>query len=116
MLAHWRHLHRARIALFANPAGGFPGANRRHFAWLDNLLCLRKRCHVRRAPLHPHPVAPYIHTHRGKTRSSVLPATLAATAHRPDLALIQSMGVKIVLSGGFWPQNEQPEIKACAQI
>jgi amino-acid N-acetyltransferase len=57
-------------------------------------------------------VAPYIHTHRGKTfvvavcGEAIAAGKLSLIAQ--DLALIQSMGVKIVLVHGFRPQvNEQ---------
>ncbi len=57
-------------------------------------------------------VAPYIHMHRGKTfvvgltGEAIAAGKLANIA--TDLALIQSMGVKIVLVHGFRPQvNEQ---------
>lgn len=57
-------------------------------------------------------VAPYIHMHRGKTfvvgmaGEAVAAGKLGAIA--TDLALIQSMGVKVVLVYGFRPQlNEQ---------
>ncbi len=57
-------------------------------------------------------VAPYIHTHRGKTFVvAVCGEAIAAnklSLIAQDLALIQSMGVKIVLVHGFRPQvNEQ---------
>ena len=57
-------------------------------------------------------VAPYIHMHRGKTFVvAVCGEAIAAgklTTIAQDLALIQSMGVKIVLVHGFRPQvNEQ---------
>ena len=57
-------------------------------------------------------VAPYIHLHRGKTFVvAVCGEAIAAgklTTIAQDLALIQSMGVKIVLVHGFRPQvNEQ---------
>jgi amino-acid N-acetyltransferase len=61
-------------------------------------------------------VAPYIHMHRGKTfvvgmlGEAVAAGKLAAIA--TDLALIQSMGVRIVLVHGFRPQlNEQLAFK-----
>ncbi|WP_427912302.1 amino-acid N-acetyltransferase [Ramlibacter sp. MMS24-I3-19] len=61
-------------------------------------------------------VAPYIHTHRGKTfvvavaGEAVAAGKLQAIAQ--DLALIQSMGVKVVLVHGFRPQvNEQLKAK-----
>ena len=57
-------------------------------------------------------VAPYIHMHRGKTfvvgvvGEAIAAGKLASIA--TDLALIQSMGVKLVLVHGFRPQiNEQ---------
>ncbi|MBI2770980.1 MAG: amino-acid N-acetyltransferase [Burkholderiales bacterium] len=61
-------------------------------------------------------VAPYIHTHRGKTFVVGLAgeAIAAGKLHHiaQDLALIQSMGVKIVLVHGFRPQvNEQLKAK-----
>jgi amino-acid N-acetyltransferase len=61
-------------------------------------------------------VAPYIHMHRGKTFVVGL-AGEAVAANKlhliaQDLALIQSMGVKIVLVHGFRPQvNEQLRLK-----
>ena len=61
-------------------------------------------------------VAPYIHMHRGKTfvvgltGEAIAAGKLANIA--TDLALIQSMGVKIVLVHGFRPQvNEQLHVK-----
>lgn len=61
-------------------------------------------------------VAPYIHMHRGKTfvvgltGEAIAAGKLANIA--TDLALIQSMGVKIVLVHGFRPQvNEQLHAK-----
>ena len=61
-------------------------------------------------------VAPYIHTHRGKTfvvgvaGEAIAAGKLQNIAQ--DLALIQSMGVKIVLVHGFRPQvNEQVRAK-----
>ncbi len=61
-------------------------------------------------------VAPYIHMHRGKTFVVGLAgeAIAAGKLHliAQDLALIQSMGVKIVLVHGFRPQvNEQLRLK-----
>ena len=61
-------------------------------------------------------VAPYIHMHRGKTFVVGLTgeAIAAGKLHHiaQDLALIQSMGVKIVLVYGFRPQvNEQLKAK-----
>ncbi|SFM67493.1 amino-acid N-acetyltransferase [Variovorax sp. OV329] len=61
-------------------------------------------------------VAPYIHMHRGKT-FVVAMAGEAIAANKlqsiaQDLALIQSMGVKVVLVHGFRPQvNEQLKAK-----
>lgn len=57
-------------------------------------------------------VAPYIHTHRGKTFVVGIAGEAIAAGKlqhiAQDLALIQSMGVKIVLVHGFRPQvNEQ---------
>ena len=57
-------------------------------------------------------VAPYIHMHRGKTFVVALAGEAIAAGKLPtiaqDLALIQSMGVKLVLVHGFRPQvNEQ---------
>ncbi len=61
-------------------------------------------------------VAPYIHTHRGKTfvvgvaGEAIAAGKLQHIAQ--DLALIQSMGVKVVLVHGFRPQvNEQLRAK-----
>ncbi|MFT4195902.1 amino-acid N-acetyltransferase [Ottowia sp.] len=61
-------------------------------------------------------VAPYIHMHRGKTfvvgvaGEAIAAGKLGSIA--TDLALIQSMGVKIVLVHGFRPQvNEQLRLK-----
>jgi amino-acid N-acetyltransferase len=64
-------------------------------------------------------VAPYIHTHRGKTFVVGIAgeAIAAGKLHylAQDLALIQSMGVKIVLVHGFRPQvNEQLAAKGHA--
>ncbi|MDB5945925.1 MAG: argA [Ramlibacter sp.] len=61
-------------------------------------------------------VAPYIHMHRGKTFVVGLTGEAIAAGKLPhiaqDLALIQSMGVKIVLVYGFRPQvNEQLKAK-----
>jgi amino-acid N-acetyltransferase len=61
-------------------------------------------------------VAPYIHMHRGKTFVVAIAgeAIAAGKLHHlaQDLALIQSMGVKIVLVHGFRPQvNEQLRAK-----
>ncbi|MSQ57383.1 MAG: amino-acid N-acetyltransferase [Limnohabitans sp.] len=57
-------------------------------------------------------VAPYIHMHRGKTFVVGIAGEAIGAGKLPnlaqDLALIQSMGVKIVLVHGFRPQvNEQ---------
>ena len=57
-------------------------------------------------------VAPYIHMHRGKTFVVGIAGEAIAAGKLPsiaqDLALIQSMGVKVVLVHGFRPQvNEQ---------
>ena len=57
-------------------------------------------------------VAPYIHMHRGKTFVVAIAGEAIAAGKlghiAQDLALIQSMGVKIVLVHGFRPQvNEQ---------
>ena len=57
-------------------------------------------------------VAPYIHMHRGKTFVVAVAGEAIAAGKLPtiaqDLALIQSMGVKVVLVHGFRPQvNEQ---------
>jgi len=64
-------------------------------------------------------VAPYIHMHRGKTfvvgmaGEAVAAGKLHSIAQ--DIALIQSMGVKIVLVHGFRPQvNEQLKAKGHA--
>ncbi len=61
-------------------------------------------------------VAPYIHLHRGKTfvvaiaGEAIAAGKLSGIAQ--DLALIQSMGVKVVLVHGFRPQvNEQLRAK-----
>ncbi|MCJ0763178.1 amino-acid N-acetyltransferase [Variovorax terrae] len=64
-------------------------------------------------------VAPYIHTHRGKTFVVGLAGEAIAAGKlqniAQDLALIQSMGVKIVLVHGFRPQvNEQLKAKGHA--
>lgn len=61
-------------------------------------------------------VAPYIHAHRGKTFVVGVAGEAIAAGKLPhlaqDLALIQSMGVKIVLVHGFRPQvNEQLRAK-----
>jgi amino-acid N-acetyltransferase len=61
-------------------------------------------------------VAPYIHMHRGKTFVVGMAGEAIAAGKLPniaqDLALIQSMGVKIVLVHGFRPQvNEQLRAK-----
>ncbi|WPB58787.1 amino-acid N-acetyltransferase [Xylophilus sp. GOD-11R] len=57
-------------------------------------------------------VAPYIHMHRGKTFVVAVAGEAIAAGKLPaiaqDIALIQSMGVKVVLVHGFRPQvNEQ---------
>ena len=64
-------------------------------------------------------VAPYIHMHRGKTfvvaiaGEAIAAGKLQALAQ--DLALIQSMGVRVVLVHGFRPQvNEQLKAKGHA--
>lgn len=64
-------------------------------------------------------VAPYIHMHRGKTFVVGLAgeAIAAGKLHHiaQDIALIQSMGVKVVLVHGFRPQvNEQLKAKGHA--
>ncbi|MBK0393292.1 amino-acid N-acetyltransferase [Ramlibacter algicola] len=64
-------------------------------------------------------VAPYIHMHRGKTFVVGLAGEAIAAGKLPnivqDLALIQSMGVKVVLVHGFRPQvNEQLKAKGHA--
>ena len=64
-------------------------------------------------------VAPYIHMHRGKTFVVAIAGEAIAAGKLPnlaqDLALIQSMGVKIVLVHGFRPQvNEQLAAKGHA--
>ena len=61
-------------------------------------------------------VAPYIHMHRGKTFVVGIAGEAIAAGKLPsiaqDLALIQSMGVKVVLVHGFRPQvNEQLQAK-----
>jgi amino-acid N-acetyltransferase len=61
-------------------------------------------------------VAPYIHKHRGKTFVVGIAGEAIAAGKlqhlAQDLALIQSMGVKIVLVHGFRPQvNEQLKAK-----
>lgn len=61
-------------------------------------------------------VAPYIHMHRGKTLVVGMPGEAFAANKLQnivqDLALIHSMGLKIVLTHGFRPQvNEQLQIK-----
>jgi amino-acid N-acetyltransferase len=66
-------------------------------------------------------VAPYIHLHRGKTFVVGITGEAIAAGKLPhiaqDLALIQSMGVKIVLVHGFRPQvNEQLLAKGHAPI
>lgn len=64
-------------------------------------------------------VAPYIHMHRGKTFVVGLAGEAIAAGKlqhiAQDLALIQSMGVKVVLVHGFRPQvNEQLRAKGHA--
>ncbi|MDO8279163.1 MAG: amino-acid N-acetyltransferase [Burkholderiaceae bacterium] len=64
-------------------------------------------------------VAPYIHMHRGKTFVVGIAGEAIAAGKlqnlAQDLALIQSMGVKIVLVHGFRPQvNEQLKAKGHA--
>ncbi len=64
-------------------------------------------------------VAPYIHTHRGKTFVVGIAGEAIAAGKlqhiAQDLALIQSMGVKIVLVHGFRPQvTEQLKAKGHA--
>jgi amino-acid N-acetyltransferase len=64
-------------------------------------------------------VAPYIHLHRGKTFVVALAGEAIAAGKLPaiaqDIALIQSMGVKVVLIHGFRPQvNEQLAAKGHA--
>jgi amino-acid N-acetyltransferase len=61
-------------------------------------------------------VAPYIHMHRGKTFVVAMAGEAIAAGKlqtiAQDLALIQSMGVKVVLVHGFRPQvNEQLRAK-----
>src|SRR3954451_15824567 len=61
-------------------------------------------------------VAPYIHMHRGKTFVVAIAGEAIAAGKlqhiAQDLALIQSMGVKVVLVYGFRPQvNEQLQAK-----
>ena len=61
-------------------------------------------------------VAPYIHMHRGKTFVVAISGEAIAAGKLPslvqDLAMIQSMGVKVVLVHGFRPQvNEQLSAK-----
>ncbi len=64
-------------------------------------------------------VAPYIHMHRGKTFVVAMAGEAVAAGKLPsiaqDLALIQSMGAKVVLVHGFRPQvNEQLAAKGHA--
>ncbi|HZN47361.1 MAG TPA: amino-acid N-acetyltransferase [Ramlibacter sp.] len=64
-------------------------------------------------------VAPYIHMHRGKTFVVGMAGEAIAAGKlqhiAQDLALIQSMGVKVVLVHGFRPQvNEQLQAKGHA--
>ncbi|MCX7271561.1 MAG: N-acetylglutamate synthase, partial [Burkholderiales bacterium] len=53
-------------------------------------------------------VAPYIHMHRGKTFVVAIAGEAIEAGKLPslvqDLAMIQSMGVKVVLVHGFRPQ------------
>jgi amino-acid N-acetyltransferase len=61
-------------------------------------------------------VAPYIHMHRGKTFVVGMAGEAVAAGKLPhiaqDIALIQSMGVRVVLVHGFRPQvNEQLRAK-----
>jgi amino-acid N-acetyltransferase len=61
-------------------------------------------------------VAPYIHMHRGKTFVVAISGEAIEAGKLPslvqDLAMIQSMGVKVVLVHGFRPQvNEQLQAK-----
>ena len=61
-------------------------------------------------------VAPYIHMHRGKTFVVAIAGEAIEAGKLPslvqDLAMIQSMGVKVVLVHGFRPQvNEQLKAK-----
>ena len=65
-------------------------------------------------------VAPYIHMHRGKTFVVGMAGEAVAAGKlqhiAQDLALIQSMGVKVVLVHGFRPQvNEQLKAKGHAE-
>jgi amino-acid N-acetyltransferase len=64
-------------------------------------------------------VAPYIHMHRGKTFVVGMAGEAVAAGKlqhiAQDLALIQSMGVKVVLVHGFRPQvSEQLQAKGHA--
>ena len=64
-------------------------------------------------------VAPYIHMHRGKTFVVAIAGEAIEAGKLPslvqDLAMIQSMGVKVVLVHGFRPQvNEQLKAKGHA--
>ncbi|CAN5798058.1 amino-acid N-acetyltransferase [soil metagenome] len=56
-------------------------------------------------------VAPYIHAHSGKTFVVAIAGEMIAagklTAVAQDLALIQAMGIKVVLAHGFRPQVEE---------
>ena len=66
-------------------------------------------------------VAPYIHKHRGNTLVVGIAGEAIAAGKLQnivqDLALIQSMGVKIVLVHGFRPQvNEQLRLKGVASL
>ncbi|MFZ5520813.1 MAG: amino-acid N-acetyltransferase [Pseudomonadota bacterium] len=55
-------------------------------------------------------VAPYIHSHRGKTFVVAIAGELIHSGKLPtfaqDLALLQAMGIKVVLTHGFRPQIE----------
>src|SRR5438128_11564667 len=57
-------------------------------------------------------VAPYIHMHRGSTFVVAIAGEAIAAGKlqniAQDLALIQSMGVKVVLVHGFRPQVNEP--------
>lgn len=66
-------------------------------------------------------VAPHIHAHRGKTFVVGLAGELIAAGKLPvfaqDLALMQAMGIKIVLAHGFRPQlEEQLRVKGQASL
>ena len=55
-------------------------------------------------------VAPYIHAHRGKTFVVAIAGELIHSGKLPtfaqDLALLQAMGIRVVLTHGFRPQIE----------